>query len=105
MQEQLLALLEAARRPRVSLQVIPFSVGAHPGLDSRFVMLQVGDEQTPELIHVEGLTGVMAYDRPADFAHFVYAWNELSSIALPPTESLQMINRIANSHTLTDAEP
>ena len=39
MHRQLRALLDAAERPTVTIQVLPFSAGAHPALVSSFQIL------------------------------------------------------------------
>ncbi len=41
---QLDALLEAARRPGITIQVIPLSTGAHSGLTCGFTVLSFRDE-------------------------------------------------------------
>src|SRR5262249_14551798 len=40
MQRQLQHLLRLARYPRVTIQVLPFSIGVHPGLRGPFVLLE-----------------------------------------------------------------
>ena len=96
MHEQLLALLETGRHPRISLRVIPFTAGAHPGLDNQFFMLHVGDEQKLELVHVDGIGGSVNFDKPSELGRYVRAWNELTSIALPPLDSAALIARAAD---------
>ncbi|OJY42406.1 helix-turn-helix transcriptional regulator [Pseudonocardia sp. 73-21] len=91
MRDQLEALESASRRPRTSIQVIPFEAGAHPGLDSRFVMLSTNDEHKAELVHVEGLSGFRNFEKPREIGHFDQAWQRLSALALSPPASVRMI--------------
>jgi len=95
MHEQLLSLLETGARPRVSIRVIPFTAGAHPGLDNQFFMLHVGDEQNLELVHTGGIGGSLNIDKPLESGRYVRAWNQLSSIAMPPRESADLISLAA----------
>jgi hypothetical protein len=43
MRAQLDRLREAASRPNVTIQVIPFDVGSHPGMDGSFIVLEFPD--------------------------------------------------------------
>jgi transcriptional regulator with XRE-family HTH domain len=96
-QDQMARLMAAAARPRISIQIIPFSSGAHPGMDSRFTILSTSEEHTAELVHVEGLSGYRNLERPKDLGRFEQAWRDLSAKALPPNESVRMIATIARS--------
>jgi Domain of unknown function (DUF5753) len=88
----------AAAEPRISIQVIPFISGAHLGMDSRFTILSTSEEQTVELVHVEGISGYQNLERPKDLGRFEQAWGELSATALPPEDSIRMIAKIASTH-------
>jgi transcriptional regulator with XRE-family HTH domain len=89
--DQLRALLRAAGRPRVTLQFIPFRAGAHPGVDSRFVVVSTSEDHTPQLVHVEGLSGFRNFDRAHDLGHYARAFRALSAIALTPSESRRLL--------------
>ena len=95
--DQMAHLVQAAARQRMSIQVIPFSSGAHLGMDSRFTILSTSEEHTPELVHVEGLSGYRNLEGPKDLGRFDQAWRDLSAKALPPNESVRMIATIAGS--------
>ena len=43
MRAQLGRLVEASKQPNVTLQVLPFSVGAHAGMDGAFMILVTAD--------------------------------------------------------------
>ncbi len=57
MAAQLRALAEAARRPPVMLQVLPFSAGAHAALEGGFVLIKFPEETDPDVVYVEGIMG------------------------------------------------
>jgi transcriptional regulator with XRE-family HTH domain len=44
MREQLLKLKELADRPNISLRVLPFSAGPHPGMKGSFEIIELSDE-------------------------------------------------------------
>jgi len=76
-QVEFLAL--AAKKPNVRIQVIPFSAGAHPGLDGRFVVLELASTAVPDVVYIEGLLGELFLDRPADVARYKDIFDYLST--------------------------
>ena len=57
MGRQIEHLVEMSRRPDVSIQVLPFTVGAHPAMKGPFVHLEFPDENDPDVIFVENTLG------------------------------------------------
>jgi len=54
MRGQLEHLRELAARPGISLHVLPFSAGVHPGLGGAFTVLQFDDVDLSGLLYLEG---------------------------------------------------
>jgi transcriptional regulator with XRE-family HTH domain len=90
MEAQLERLIEAARLPNVTLQLIPFSVGAHPGLESNFNILELPDP-TPGVVFVEGLVGSIYLERPDDLERYREVFKNLQIIALSPKDTIKAI--------------
>jgi transcriptional regulator with XRE-family HTH domain len=90
MESQLERLIEAARLPNVTLQVIPFSVGAHPGLESNFNILQL-PPPTPGIVYVEGLVGSIYLERSDDLERYREVFESLQTIALSPKDTMDAI--------------
>jgi hypothetical protein len=96
MVEQLRNLLDrVSTAPTVTLQVIPFSAGAHPGLDSTFVYLHLGSSVS-DVVYVEGLVGSVYLDTPADLERYRQAFDRLKEVALTPDQSLDKVDEIMN---------
>jgi transcriptional regulator with XRE-family HTH domain len=89
--DQLSALLAAAERPRVSVRILPFSAGAHPGMDSRFVILSTKGDHGPELVYVEGLSGARHLVKDEELARYAAAWQLLSALALSEEASRDVL--------------
>lgn len=87
MGEQISEILKAIDRGLVQIAVIPFTAGSHPGVNSDFVALQIGEPSTPDVIFVEGLAGHLRFDKPHDVARYQRVWKELGSHALTVEES------------------
>jgi transcriptional regulator with XRE-family HTH domain len=101
--DQITALLRAAEQPRTTVRLIEFAAGAHPGLDSRFVMLSTRETYEVDFVHVEGLSGYRNFQRPSDVARFRRAWQALSAKALSPADTLIALARVAASQQLPTA--
>ena len=96
MREQLAHLVDAAALSNVTLQIIPYSAGAHPALDSTFNILTFLGE-VPEIVYVEGLAGRMYLERPEDVDRYKRVFGRLAEMALPPGESAELCRSCALS--------
>jgi transcriptional regulator with XRE-family HTH domain len=98
MRGQLAALAERAALPNVTIQVIPFDAGAHPGQDSTFMLLEFDDPTVDDVIYVEGLAGIRLLDRPTELDRYTEVFDELRDIALDPEPSINLIELIGSSY-------
>jgi transcriptional regulator with XRE-family HTH domain len=98
MTRQLTELAEAAGRPNVIIQVLPFTGGANSGLDGHFTILAFPDPEDPPVAYVEGLMGDVYVEAADEVDRFSLAWTCLVTQALEPAESAAMIRSIAKEH-------
>jgi transcriptional regulator with XRE-family HTH domain len=97
MAAQLDRLANAARLPNVTVQVIPYSAGAHPALDSTFNILEFsGSLET--VVYVEGLVGWIYIERPQDVKRYQTVFERLCAMALSPQESTDLVAKISVRH-------
>lgn len=94
MRAQLESLVESAALANVTVQVIPFEAGAHPGMDSTFVLLHL-EEEVADVVYIEGLVGNLYQESPSDLARYRRAFDELRAIALSPKDSIARVSGIA----------
>lgn len=94
MQDQLQRLVDAAQLPNVTIQVIPFSAGAHPAMESSFDILEFA-VPAPSLVYVEGLIGYMYLERSQDLLRYAEVFERLCDIALNPQESIELMAETA----------
>ena len=67
MRGQLRHLAALARRPNIHIQVLPFSVGAHPGMKSPFVLLRFPEGfDDMDCVYLENENGELWQERPGD---------------------------------------
>jgi transcriptional regulator with XRE-family HTH domain len=98
MREQLARIVEAASLPRVTFQVIPLAIGAHPALDSTFVILQFEEAMINDVVYVEGVVGNIYMESPADLRRYREMFARLSSIALSPDDSVALVTEISKTY-------
>jgi transcriptional regulator with XRE-family HTH domain len=95
MHNQLDRLVAATELPNVTLQVLPFSIGAHPGMEGSFVLLSFPDDGDPDTVYVTMSTGGVFQEKPDDLARYAMIFDCLQRIALPPDESAAFIATMA----------
>lgn len=83
MRQQLQRLLDMGSRPGISLSVVPFSAGAHPGLLGPFIILRLKDSGD-EVVFKENAGGdQLIRDDPEQIAQYAAYFEELRERALP----------------------
>jgi transcriptional regulator with XRE-family HTH domain len=85
-------LVEVARLPNVTIQAIPFSAGAHPGVESNFNILEL--PAAPGVVYVEGLVGPTYLEKPEDLTRYHRVFEHLQNIALSPQDTVSLITRL-----------
>jgi transcriptional regulator with XRE-family HTH domain len=95
LREQLSWLADAAERPNVVVQVLPFSAGLPPVTAGSFSVLESRATGTPDVVYLENKTRVFYLDSEAEVERYEQAFDLLSRMALDPAESLDLIRRTA----------
>jgi transcriptional regulator with XRE-family HTH domain len=97
MAAQLDHLVEAARLPQVTLQVIPFSAGPHPGLRGAFAVLQFGEPSEVDVVYIESQANGLFLEGDADVRLFTRSFEHLRALALAPANSVSLITDAART--------
>ena len=95
MSSQIARIIEVANFPRVRFQLIPLEVGAHPALDSTFVILDFHKQSVNDVVYVEGVVGNIYLENAADLERYRKLFSRLEAIALSPEESIALAERIS----------
>jgi transcriptional regulator with XRE-family HTH domain len=91
---QLAHLIEAANQPNVTLQVIPFDTGAHPGMPGSFVYMEFAEPTDPELVYVDTMAGDLFLEADADLRRYSTLFDHLRATALSPAQTAGMISTV-----------
>jgi transcriptional regulator with XRE-family HTH domain len=91
MVKQLQALANTASQPHITLQVIPFAAGAHPGMLGSFVVMDFPDPADPDLVYVDSMAGDLFLEREPDLRRYAAIFDHLQAAALDPADSVQVI--------------
>jgi transcriptional regulator with XRE-family HTH domain len=97
MKAQLEHLIEVSKRAGITIQVIPYEVGAHPGLDSIFSIVEFAGG-VPGVVYVEGLVGSIYLERPEDLVRYQQVFDRLSTIALSSKDSMALVQEVRNTY-------
>jgi transcriptional regulator with XRE-family HTH domain len=93
MAAQLGHIIDTSGLPNVTVQVIPYAIGAHPAVESNFNILQLPDP-APGVVFVEGLVGSIYLERAEDLARYGRIFERLQEISLNPKETVDLIAKL-----------
>ncbi len=94
MRAQLERLIEAAQLPNVTLQILPFSAGAHPAMANAFSILRFADKELPDVVYVEHLTNALYLDKRDDVDQYFHVMQSISVRSAPPDRTVGILSKI-----------
>lgn len=95
MHRQLSHLLTAAERSSVTMQVLPFSCGAHAAHGGPFTILEFPDRSDSEVAYVESVAGYIYLEKDRDVRARAEAFDRLRAAALSPSASVELMQHAA----------
>jgi Domain of unknown function (DUF5753) len=97
MREQLAHLVESAKNPRITIQVMPFTADAHPGLLGPFVVASF--ENGPDAAYLDSVLDGQVSERRQQVAQARLLYDTLAREALSPGASMELITRVTQEWT------
>ncbi|RKT52100.1 helix-turn-helix domain-containing protein [Saccharothrix australiensis] len=97
MREQLDHLVRAADRPNVTIQVLPFGIGAYAPLLSALVLLDFPEADAPCAAYTEEVSGLAMLEEQEDVEPLDGVWRDAASAALTPGESIEFIKAVRDT--------
>lgn len=81
MRGQIDRLLEAMEEPHLTLRVLPFAAGPHPGAGGHFTYFRFDEPELQDIVYSEGLTGASYLDQHADVTTHLEVHMRISRLA------------------------
>jgi transcriptional regulator with XRE-family HTH domain len=94
MRAQIDRLIEATAMPNVSLQVMPFTAGPHPGMFGPFQLFRFEIPELPDIIYAESLTGAVYLDERPDTAAYLEVLDRMGAQAAPVQDTGGILGEI-----------
>jgi hypothetical protein len=94
MAEQLDKLAEAASRPNITIQVLPFSAGPHPAMFGPFKIYRFDGTDQPDIVYSESMTSAFYIVKPDETAAYIQALDRVSAQAAPAAETQKILAQI-----------
>lgn len=92
MRAQLLRLVELARLPNITLQVMPFGSTNHAAASGPFTILRFNEPDLPDVVYLEQLTGALYLDDSREVAHYAMVMDRSCVQAKSPTDTLRFLD-------------
>ena len=96
---QLNHLVEASQWPNVTLQVLPFSSGAHPALMGPFSIIEFPERGDPDVVYFDSWGGPIYLEKDRDVRACAEAFDRLRAAAMSPGDSADLASRVARELT------
>jgi transcriptional regulator with XRE-family HTH domain len=98
MREQLEHLLEVSELPHVTVQVLPFETGAHPGVTGQYAILEFPEESDSSVIYLEGVTSDLYLEKSEDVHNYSVMYEHLRAQAHNPEQTRRFIADVAKAY-------
>ncbi|MGC4998401.1 helix-turn-helix domain-containing protein [Streptomyces sp. DT195] len=97
MREQLKHLNALGAEPHITVQILPYTVGAHPGLSEQFSILKFTD--TPDaVVYLERFTSDLYLEKPSDVRHYSVLHDHLQAQALDTASTRDFITDVTKAY-------
>jgi transcriptional regulator with XRE-family HTH domain len=94
MRGQVERLIEAAKLPNVTIQVLGFDSGAHPAMVGSFSVLRFPDQELPDVVYLEHLTSASYLNKPEEVDRYLHVMESICVRAAPPERTVELLGRI-----------
>ena len=99
MRDQIEHLIHAAQQPGITIQVIPFTAGWHPALYGMFNIFRFPDDQLPDIVYSEALTGANYLNGPEETARYTEALDRMCAQAASPEHTITILGTLMKETT------
>ncbi len=97
MRAQLEHLIEACENPNVTLQILPFSAGAHRAMGGPFTILRYTEPDLRDVVYIEQLTSALYLDKPTEVDAYLEVIEEVCLQAEPAAKTPGFLRTVLES--------
>ncbi|HEY1624089.1 MAG TPA: helix-turn-helix transcriptional regulator [Streptosporangiaceae bacterium] len=87
-------LLTMAEHPSVTIQVLPFSSGAHSAMGGPFTILRFAEPDLQDVVYIEQLTSALYLDKPTEVDSYLEVMEQLCLQAEPAASTPDLLRKI-----------
>jgi hypothetical protein len=87
-------LIEVTDHPAVTLQVLPFQVGAHAAMGGPFTILRFAEPDLADVVYIEQLTSALYLDKPVEVDSYLEVMEQLCLQAEPAANTAKLLRQI-----------
>ena len=98
MRGQIEHLIDAAARPNITIQVLPFSAGWHPAMYGMFWIFRFPDDEMSDVVYSEGLTSAYYLNKPEETSKYTEALDRMAAQAATPDQTITILREILKEH-------
>ncbi|MBW8485826.1 helix-turn-helix domain-containing protein [Actinomadura sp. PM05-2] len=84
-------LIEMSKLPNVTIQIMPFRFGGHAAEGGAFTILRFPEQDLPDVVYVENLTGAMYLDKRDDVDTYLQAMERLCVDSETPERTVELL--------------
>ncbi|TDU84435.1 helix-turn-helix protein [Kribbella voronezhensis] len=99
LREQLTSLLQAIRRPNVTLQIIPTATTGHSATGGAFSVLRFPQADLPDVVYLEHVTSALYLDKRDDVDAYTHILDTLAVAGPRPQEAERQLTTILDELT------
>lgn len=100
MRRQIQRLLDDSDKPTVTIEVVPFSAGEHPGMQGPFMLFEFPDAADDDALYLEGPDDVrLSRDDAEEISRFRERFEILRELSPGPKGSIDLLHRLLRELT------
>jgi transcriptional regulator with XRE-family HTH domain len=100
MRRQIQRLITESEKPTVTIEIVPFSAGAHPGMQGPFMLFEFPDAADDDALYLENPSDSRwNRDDPEEISTFRERFEVLRKLSLGPQGSVDLLRRLLDELT------
>ena len=88
-------LVSTAELPSVTIQIVPFTAGLHPGMGGAFEVVEFDDTDDENIVYFEDQRGDFIGEDPGEASRYLKAFHLIEEKSLAPADSVALLRKAA----------